>query len=120
MLKNLRKFFQNIQAADETKKKRWLFILSAIAMILIISFWAIYLNKTIVNSGQVATAEPTDNQASAQTPEESPWQVFLTGFKAIVGQIKELITVARKISVETVNPDFATSSPGILNTTSTQ
>ncbi|MDP3052782.1 MAG: hypothetical protein Q8N22_02400 [bacterium] len=120
MLKNLRKILQNIQAADETKKKHWLFILSAIAMILIISFWAIYFNKTIINSDQAAATEPADNQSSAQTPKESSWQVFITGFKTIVGQIKELITAARKISVETDNPNFTTSSPGILNATSTQ
>ncbi len=121
MLKNLKKILQNIQAADETEKKHWLFILSAIAMILVIGFWAIYLNKTIANSGQTAATEPANDQLSVQTPKESPWQVFLTGFKTIVGQIKELITTARKISVETTdNPNFTTSSLQIPNTASAQ
>ena len=47
MFENLKKFIQGLRTADETKKKRWLFILSALSMILIISFWAIYLNKNI-------------------------------------------------------------------------
>lgn len=120
MLKNLKKILQNIQTADETKKKSWLFILTAIAMILIIGSWVIYLNKTIANSGQAAKTESTDNQSPIQTSKESSWRVFLAGFKTIIGQIKELVTAARKISLEINNPDFATSSPESLNATSTQ
>ncbi|MFA5084108.1 MAG: hypothetical protein WC475_01835 [Candidatus Paceibacterota bacterium] len=119
MLKNLKEFLQNIQAADETKKKRWLFIFSAIAMILVVGFWAVYLNKTIANSGQTAATEPS-SQSSAQTPKESAWRIFLSGFKTIVGQMKELFTAARKISVEIGNSGFATSSPEILNAASTR
>jgi len=110
MFKNLKNFIQNLQAAEETKKKRWLFLLSAIAMILIIGSWSVYLNKTIVNLGP---AEP-NNQPAAKISKESPWQVFLTGFKTIISQIKELIAATRKISIEGNNPNFAPNSEEII------
>ncbi len=103
MFKNLKKIIQNIQAADEAKKKRWLFILSATTMILVISFWAVYLNKTIINLGPKAATESTDNQSSVQTSKESSWRVFLNGLKTIASQIKELITATRNISID-INP----------------
>ncbi len=108
MLENLKKIVQNIQAASETKKKRWLFVLSALAMILVVGFWVAYLNKTIVNLGP---AEPTEstNQPSIQISKESPWQVFVTGLKAITSQIKDLIAATHKISIE-VNSSNSTSS----------
>ena len=109
MLENLKKIVQNIQAASETKKKRWLFILSALAMMLVVGFWVAYLNKTIVNLGPAEPAEST-NQPPIQISKESPWQVFVTGLKAVTSQIKDLIAATRKITVE-ANPSNSTSSP---------
>jgi len=111
MFENLKKFIQGLRTADETKKKRWLFILSALSMILIISFWAIYLNKTIVNLGP--TEPKKTGQSSIQISKESPWQVFLTGSKIIIGQIKELMTATREISIEGNSSNFATSSEAV-------
>ena len=103
MFKNLKNFIQNLQAAEENKKKRWLFILSGAAMILVISAWALYINRTIVNLG---TAEPTE-QPIAKTASEPFWQVFSTGIKTITDQIKNLIKTSREISIEGDSPDFA-------------
>jgi len=103
MFKNLKKIIQNVQTADEAKKKRWLFVLSAITMILVIGFWAFYLNKTITSLRSPETAESADNQPSIQDSKESAWQTFLTGFETLTSQIKELITATRNISIET-NP----------------
>lgn len=111
MFENLKKFIQGLQAADETKKKRWLFILSALSMILIISSWAIYLNKTIVNLGP--TESKKTGQSSIQISKDSPWQVFLTGSKIIISQIKGLMTTTREISIEGDTPNVATSSEAI-------
>lgn len=111
MFENLKRFIQNLQAADETKKKRWLFISSALAMILIIGFWAVYLNKTIVNLGPAKSEK--NNQPAIQIAKESPWQVFLTGFKIIISQTKALITATREISIEGGASNFSTSSEAI-------
>jgi len=96
MFKNLKKFIQNLQTAEESRKKRWLFILSSAAMILVISAWAVYVNKTIVNLG---TAESTE-RPTAKTASEPFWQVFSTGIKTIADQIKNLIKTSREISIE--------------------
>ncbi|MEK7624314.1 MAG: hypothetical protein AAB404_01115 [Patescibacteria group bacterium] len=111
MFKNLKKVVQNIQTADETKKKRWLFVLSALAMIIVISSWVVYLNKTIVNLGPAESEK--NNQPLVKIPKESPWQVFLTGLKIITSQIKELVATTREISIESGAVDFATSSEKI-------
>lgn len=124
MFESLKKIIQNIQAADEAKKRLWLYILSAIAMILVISGWVVCLNKTIVSlNPEKTTTEATEpaNPTETQEPKESPLKVFMTGLKTITGQIKELITTTREISVEnnfnqTTNPieipntDLTTSS----------
>jgi flagellar basal body-associated protein FliL len=107
MLENLKKIVSNIQAASETKKKRWLFILSVLIMVLVVSFWMAYLNKTIVNLGTTEQAE--SNNQPQQISKESPWQVFITGLKTVTTQIKDLINTTRKITIET-NPSNTTST----------
>lgn len=113
MFKSLKKIIQNIQTAEESKKKRWLIILSAIAMILVIGSWVAYLNKTIVNLNPAGSTQE-NNQSPVQISKESPWQTFLTGLKTVTGQINELIVMTRKITIEANNPDSATSSDGII------
>lgn len=103
MFKNLKNFIQNLQTAGESRKKRWLFILSGVAMILVISVWALYINRTIVNLG---TAESTE-RPTAETASEPFWQVFSTGIKTITDQIKNLIKTGREISIEGNSSDFA-------------
>jgi hypothetical protein len=104
MFKNLKNFIQNLQTAGESRKKRWLFILSGAAMILVISVWALYINRTIVNLG---TAESTKQQTATKNASESFWQVFSTGIKTIADQIKNLIKTSREIIIEENSPDFA-------------
>ena len=48
----IKNFFLDLRQSDEETKKRWLVILTSAAMILIISFWIIYLNLTIKNLSQ--------------------------------------------------------------------
>jgi len=88
MFESLKKFIVNLQKADEARKKRWLFILSALAIIVVVGGWVIYINKSVVN------LEIT------KTTEQSSWQVFQTGLKTIISQIKNLITASREISIE--------------------
>jgi Tfp pilus assembly protein PilO len=88
MFESLKKFIVNLQKADEARKKRWLFILSALAIIVVVGGWVIYINKSVAN------LEIT------KTTEQSSWQVFQTGLKTIISQIKNLITASREISIE--------------------
>ena len=46
----MKDFLAKIQKSEERVKKRYLFIFSAIAMLVIIGLWIFYL-KTIVNAG---------------------------------------------------------------------
>ena len=46
----MKDFLTKIQKSEEKVKKRYLFIFSALAMIVIIGLWIFYL-KTIVNAG---------------------------------------------------------------------
>lgn len=110
MLENLKKIVSNIQAASKTKKKRWLFVLSALAMVLVVSFWITHLDKTIVGLGTLEPTQP-NNQSQVQISKESPWQVFVTGLKAVTGQIKDLINTTRKITIE-ANSSDSTSTLG--------
>lgn len=99
MFKDLKNFIKNLQAAKETTKRRWLFVLSAVAMILVIGSWTLYLNRTIVNLG-----ETEKNSSPTKISQESSWQVFLTGLKMIASQIKEKFTAGRQIYIEPPQP----------------
>ena len=57
----------NIQNSDEATKKRWLIVSSAIAMVLVISLWLVYINWTIKSVG--------DN-IEKQNLEPGFWQIF--------------------------------------------
>lgn len=72
MFKKLKDLLNGIQNSNETAKKRWLIVSSAIAMILVISLWLIYINWTIKSVG--------DN-LEKQSSEPGFWQIFKTGLK---------------------------------------
>ncbi|MDP3015351.1 MAG: hypothetical protein Q8N28_03020 [bacterium] len=72
MFKKLNKFIGKIQNSDEATKKRWLIVSSAIAMVLVISLWLVYINWTIKAVG--------DN-VGKQDMEPGFWQIFKTGLK---------------------------------------
>ena len=79
-------------------------------MILIIGFWAVYLNKTIVNLGPAKSEKITNRQFKLP---KNLLASFLTGFKIIISQTKALITATREISIEGGASNFATSSEAI-------
>lgn len=72
MFKSLKKYLKKIQNSDEATKKRWLIVSSAIAMVLVISLWLVYINWTIKSVG--------DN-VEKQNLEPGFWQIFKTGLK---------------------------------------
>lgn len=100
MLKNIAKFIKELQDSDEKRKRRWLFVLSALAISIVIVCWLIHLNKVIIGLG--AGAETANAQSS-----NSFWQTFLVGLKIIGGQIKiafleakNIILKGREINIE--------------------
>ena len=88
MFKN---FIEKLQNSDESVKIRWLIGLSAVAMVIIVSFWLVYLNYSI------KTAWDSENQKS----EIEFWQIFKTGLKVAGISIKNNIKIfTSKISSE--------------------
>ena len=94
----LNKFIKKIQHSDEATKKRWLIVSSAIAMILVISLWLVYINWTIKAVG--------DN-VEKQELEPGFWQIFKTGLKVAgesawdnIKNIVSKITGERIITIE--------------------
>ena len=76
-------------------------------MIIVISSWVVYLNKTIVNLGPAESEKTISHWL--KFPKNPPGK-FLTGLKIITSQIKELVATTREISIESGAVDFATSS----------
>ncbi|KKR89204.1 MAG: hypothetical protein UU85_C0004G0044 [Candidatus Wolfebacteria bacterium GW2011_GWA2_42_10] len=74
----MKNFFKKIQAADESVKKRWLFIMSAVSAVIVIGFWLIYLRYSIEAVGN-----------HSDKAEIGFWRIFKTGLKAIAIQVKE-------------------------------
>lgn len=96
MFENLKKFIKNLQAADEARKKRWLFVLSAVAMIVVVGVWGLYIKKSIPSLGV--------SEAIKESSKESSWQVFQKGLETIISQIKNLIKTGREISITPPQP----------------
>lgn len=93
MFESLKKFIENLQAADEARKKRWLFVLSAIMMIVVVGVWTLYIRKSMPNL-----------KINEEISKESSWQVFRTGLETIISQIKNLIKTGREISITPPQP----------------
>lgn len=85
----LRNFIEKLQNSDESVKTRWLIGLSAVAMVIVVSLWLVYLNYSI------KTADNSENQKS----EIEFWGIFKTGLKVAGGLIKNNIkNIASKIA----------------------
>jgi len=79
----IRELLEKIQNSDEKTKRRYLIIVSAVTMVLVIGLWLIYLKSTISDVGQ-----ETINQTTSNT---QFWQVFKNGLSITASSIKENI-----------------------------
>ncbi len=77
MPKSLKSFISELQQLDENSKKKWLFGLTAISVVIILLLWAIYLNATVV----------AVNDYNAQT-KVSNWDVFKTGLEVVGDKVE--------------------------------
>ena len=71
------KFISELQQLDENSKKRWLWGLTAVSVIVILFLWALYLNATVV-----AVNDPNPH------PQISSLDIFKTGLNVIGGKVE--------------------------------
>lgn len=98
MWQKLKKQLEKIQNSDETTKKRWFIGTTAVAMILVVGLWLIYINSTI-NS--------LNSNSQNQGPTTEFWPILKTGLIVVGRSIKEgvktiisEITRGRTITIE--------------------
>ena len=100
-------FIQNLQNSDEPTRKKWLIILTAVTMVIVIGFWSVYINYRIQDV----------NALEAQKDAPSFSEVFNSGlkilgaetmskFKALMGDSQYLNTTGKdfKFTVENLEP----------------
>lgn len=80
MFETIKRHLNKIQNSDEATKKRWLIGATAVAMVLIVGLWLIYINS-IINS--------LNNANQDQWPTIGFWPIFKTGLIAVGQSIKE-------------------------------
>ncbi|OGY65750.1 MAG: hypothetical protein A3A16_04030 [Candidatus Harrisonbacteria bacterium RIFCSPLOWO2_01_FULL_44_18] len=106
MIGKIKNFIVKLQNLDETAKKRWLIIFSAVAMLAVISLWALYVNLSIadVNSSPLAK-----NEKSVKNPEPDLGQILGAGLTKIGGEIKDkIVKLSSKniLTIQSVDRNF--------------
>ena len=106
MIGKIKNFIVKLQNLDETAKKRWLIIFSAVAMLAVISLWALYVNLSIadVNSSPLAK-----NEKSVKNPEPDLGQIWGAGLTKIGGEIKDkIVKLSSKniLTIQSVDRNF--------------
>jgi hypothetical protein len=98
MFEKIKIFLNKIQNSNEAVKKRWLIGATAVSMILVVSFWLIYMQSTIQFS---------NNNIEKQESGVGFWQIFKNGLAIFSNSIKENIkmlfneiTQSRTITIE--------------------
>lgn len=67
------KFLQKLQDSDESTKRRWMFIITAIVMVIVIYLWLAYFNNLIVGFAQPQLQELQESS------EFTFWQTMKNG-----------------------------------------
>ena len=74
-------FIKQLRRSDDATKKRWLIILSALAMLVVLVFWSKYFAASLVRPGE----QPTEDQGF------SFWETMGTGLKVVGGRAASLL-----------------------------
>jgi len=77
MAKTLGEFINQLQAKDGADKKRWLVGLTTVTTIIVIIFWLMYLNATLV-----AVVDPNN------PPDPGAWDIFKTGLAVVSEKVE--------------------------------
>ena len=75
-LKNVTAFVRELQRSDDARKKRWLYGSAAVAIIVVVGLWALYLNITTLSSKRGESAKVVSGR-------ESFFRVFARGLGVI-------------------------------------
>lgn len=100
-LEKIRSFLHELQRSDRVRKKRWLFGLTATAMILVIILWAVYIN----NVGLPALESSSASKQQIKKTEEnnlSTWEIFQRGLKEIFSDAKKQFEMSKKMIEEQI------------------
>lgn len=101
ILSRIRQFFKNklkeIQNSNQKTKRKWLVIMTALVMIIVIGLWLVYLNQIVRPSPQESLPDTSAGN----------WQIFKNGLKVAFESIRDglsnlisKITGSRTITIE--------------------
>lgn len=102
----MRKFIAKLQNSNDTTKKIWLVVFSGISMMLVVSFWLVYLDKIVTQ-----VSNPDGTPAIAQNSQEKSdvpgfFAIFGAGVKTIFDALKEKLAVRNNIVIENPKMNF--------------
>ena len=95
-------FIAKIQNSDEATKKFWLVALSGLSMLVVISGWTIYIDKTVANVDTPAKEQIV--QKGAEAP--GFFAIFGAGVKTIFDAAKNKLSVSNNIVIENTERNF--------------
>lgn len=95
------KFLEKLQNLDEATKRRWMFILSGIAMVVVVFVWLAYFNNLVSGFGEseIAIAESVEAESfpffeTAGSALAATYRAFwglLRGFGEVLNEPREYI-----------------------------
>lgn len=121
-IRRLQKFVRRLQRLEEGQKKKWLIGLTAVAMLLFIGLWLIYLTTIGLPNIAVKTKTAAPAEIPAQQQEESLWKIFQRGWQEISSQAKENFGKAENLiseQIEKSNEIILNNSTSALTTATT-
>lgn len=89
-------FFSKIRNGDEATKKKWLWILTPMIMIVVIAGWLLYISNSVVNLDQ-------ENNLANSKQEQNKTSFLATVGKDVsilISKVKKVITKSKSIVVE--------------------
>ena len=82
-MRHIRQFLKNklkeIQTSDQKTKRRWLVIMTALVMVIVISLWLVYLNQIVRPSPQESLPDTSAGN----------WQIFKNGLRVAFESIRD-------------------------------
>lgn len=108
-------FLERLRRAETGKKRRWLFLSSGTAMVVVLVLWAVYVRATIPSVGPVFGAETGKGVAAEAAPGFA--RTFLAGVEVLAGQaygvgrnvldfFSESLGAANQITIEPAKRNF--------------
>lgn len=101
MIRAITYFFLELQKSDQETKKRWLAILTAGAMLIIIILWSMYINFTVKSLGnQEARNAQSDFSATFQSGSMILLKEIGTKLNELVHRLQSLAATTNSITIQ--------------------